>query len=74
MCKTAPLGQASSQDMKLLRAAKEKQLKKTLLKKKAEKETKILEKVGAQEEVSILSSAAFSTFKMSKKKEEICSQ
>ena len=68
MCETAPLGQASSQDMKLLKAAKEKQLKKTLLKKKPEKHAKIQEEVGAQKEVSIFSSAALSTFKMSKKR------
>ena len=68
MCETAPLGQASTQDVKLLKAAKEKQLKKTFLKKKSEQETKLQGKVGAQEEVSILSSAALSTFKMSKER------
>ena len=47
MCKTAPLGQASSQDMIRLEAAKEKQLKKTLLKTKPDKPAKILEKFGA---------------------------
>ena len=67
MCET-PLGQASSQDIKLLKAAKEKHLKKPFLKKKPEEETQLQEKVGAQEEVSILSSAALSTYKMSKKR------
>ena len=71
MCETAPLGQASTQDVKLLKAVKEKQLKKIFLKKKPEKETKLQGKVGAQEEVSILSSAALSTFKMSTKKKRM---
>ena len=69
MCNTAPIEQASTQDVKLLKAAKEKQHKKTLQKKKQEnyekeKETKLQENIGAQEEVSILSSAALSSFKM----------
>ena len=54
--------------MKLLQAAKEKQIKKTILKRKPEKQAKRQEKVGAQKEVSIFSSAALSTFKMSKKR------
>ena len=73
MCNTAPIEQASTQDVKLLKAAKEKQHKKTLQKKKQEnyekeKETKLQENIGAQEEVSILSSAALSSFKMSNKR------
>ena len=64
MCETAPLGQASSQDMKLLQAAKEKQIKRTTLKRKPEKQVKSQEKIGVPTEVSIFSSAARSTFKI----------
>ena len=53
MCETAPLQQASPQDMKLLQAAKEKHNKKTFLKKKTEKQPNFQGKVGAQKEVSI---------------------
>ena len=78
-CDTAPIEQASTQDMKLLKAAKEKQLKKNLLQKKQEnkqkeKETKLQENVGAQEEVSVLNSAALSCFKMPKKMRYALSQ
>ena len=68
MCETAPLQQASPQDKKLLQAAKEKHNKKTFLKKKTEKQPNFQGKVGAQREVSVLSSAALSTFKVSKKR------
>ena len=68
MCETTQLQQASPQDMKLLQAAKEKHNKKTFLKKKTEKQPNFQEKVGAQKEVSILSSTALSTFKVSKKR------
>ena len=65
MCGTAPLQEASSQDLKLLDAAKEKQKQKHVLKKiKEEKE----EKVEAKTELSVFSSAALSTFKMSRKR------
>ena len=54
MCETAPIEQASTHDVKLLRAAKEKHLKKNFLLKKQEnkqkeKNTKFQEKVDAQE-------------------------
>ena len=61
MCETVPLGEAFSQDMKLLQAAKEKQMKKAILKRKPEKQAKSQEKVGAQREVSIFSRTALST-------------
>ena len=66
MCETAPLTRASSpQDMKLLQAAKEKHNKKTFLKKKTEKQPNFQGKVKPQKEVSVLSSAALSSFKVS---------
>ena len=68
MCGMAPLQEASSQDLKLLDAAKEKQKQKHVLKKKPEKQAKSQEKVQAQTEVSVFSSAALSTFKMSRKR------
>ena len=68
MCDTAPLQQASPQDIKLLKAAKEKHTKKPFLKKNTEKQPNFQGKVGAQTQVSVLSSAALSSFKVSKKR------
>ena len=72
ICGTAPLVQASTQDVKLLKAAKEKPLKKTLLKRnkriKRRRKRPNFMKMLAQEDVSILSSAALSSFKMSNKR------
>ena len=59
--------------MKLLQAAKEKHNKKTFLKKNTEKQPNFQGKVGAQKEVSVLSSAALSSFKVSKKRKHALS-
>ena len=67
MCGTAPVEEASTQDAVLLKAAKEKQFKKTSLMRKKKEENKLKENV-CSPEVSILSSAALSSFKMSKKR------
>ena len=68
MCGTAPLQEALSQDLKLLHAAKEKQKQNPVLRKKPEKQAKSQEKVESQTEVSVFSTAALSTFKMSRKR------
>ena len=73
MCETAPLHETSSQDRKLLKAAKEKHAKKTNLKKKSEIRPKSPMKVGGQKEVSVLSSAALSSFKVSKQRRQALS-
>ena len=53
---------------KAVRRCKRKQKQKHVLKKKPEKQTKSQEKVEAQTKVSVFSSAALSTFKMSRKR------
>ena len=71
MCETAPAEEASSQDAKLLKAAKRKKAQENLNKEETrgkKEETKLQDNVGAPEEVSILSSAALSSIKMSKKR------
>ena len=70
MCETAP-GKTSSQDAKLLKAAKRKKAQENLNKEETrgkKEEPKLQDNVGAREEVSILSSATLSSFKMSKKR------
>ena len=68
MCGTAPVEEASSQDAMLLKTAKENQFKKTSLMRKKKIDNKLKEKVCSPTDVSILSSAALSSFKMSKKR------
>ena len=68
MCNTAPAKEVSVQDAALLKTAKEKQVKKTSKMKKRKQENKLSEKVCSPREVSILSFAALSSFKMSKKR------
>ena len=68
MCGTAPAEETSSQDAQLLKTAKEKQFKKTSLMRKKQEQNKLKENVCFPAEVSILSSAAVSSFKMSKKR------
>ena len=67
MCGTAPVEEASAQDAVLLKAAKEKLFKKTSLMRKKKEENKLKENV-CSPQVLILSSAALSSFKMSKKR------
>ena len=68
MCNTAPVGEVSDRDATLLKTAKEKQVKKTSKMKKKKEGNKLSEKVCSPREVSILSCAALSSFKMSKKR------
>jgi hypothetical protein len=68
MCETEPLTQVSPQDLSLLQAAKEKHNRKTFLKKNIVKKANLHKKVTTQKEPFVLSSAALSSFKVSKKR------
>ena len=68
MCNTAPVQEVSDRDATLLKTAKENQVKKTSKKKKKKEENKLSQKGCSPREISILSCAALSNFKMSKKR------
>jgi hypothetical protein len=68
MCETEPLTQVSPQDLSLLQAAKEKHNRKTFLKKNKVNKADLHKKVTTQKEPFVLSSAALSSFKVSKKR------
>ena len=64
MCNTAPVQEVSDRDATLLKTAKENQVKKTSKMKKKKEENKLTQKVCSPREISILSCAALSNFKM----------
>ena len=69
MCGTAPADEVSAQDASLLKAAEEKHLKKASSVKKKVGKKKPTNSVSTPEP-TVLSFAALSTFKMSKKEED----